>query len=196
MRRTSPGKWWWVYSSSSREISSRRIKYSRRISSSLRWRRSSRRQRCTARWRGYSSRNKTGRWWRAETSRWRAVGSSWSVWRKTKSHWGISFMKSRTVTEDWYPWNLWNVPPPHSIHIVKVAWTHSVWVTFDIFKDLMLQEGRFRWRFRWWWWWQWTDGEHDDDERQEPVRVEDNDLASVRVRGQVERERLKDNMTV
>ena len=32
-------------------------------------------------------------------------------------------------------------PPPHSIHIVKVAWTHSVWVTFDIFKDLMLQEG-------------------------------------------------------
>ena len=155
MRRTSPGKWWWVYSSSSREISSRRIKYSRRISSSLRWRRSLRRQRCTARWRGYSSRNKTGRWWRAETSRWRAVGSSWSVWRKTKSHWGISFMKSRTVTEDWYPWNLWNAPPPHSIHIVKVAWTHSVWVTFDIFKDLMLQEGRFRWRFRWWWWWQW-----------------------------------------
>ena len=41
-----------------------------------------------------------------------------------------------------------------------------------------------------------SDGEHDDDERQEPVRVEDNDLASVRVRGQVERERLKDNMTV
>ena len=40
------------------------------------------------------------------------------------------------------------------------------------------------------------DREHDDDERQEPVRVEDNDLASVRVRGQVERERLKDNMTV
>ena len=26
-----------------------------------------------------------------------------------------------------------------------------------------------------------SDGEHDDDERQEPVRVEDNDLASVRV---------------
>ena len=40
------------------------------------------------------------------------------------------------------------------------------------------------------------DREHDDDERQEPVRVEDNDLASVRVRGQVEREILKDNMTV
>ena len=36
------------------------------------------------------------------------------------------------------------------------------------------------------------DREHDNDERQEPVRVEDNDLASVRVRGQVERERLKD----
>ena len=32
------------------------------------------------------------------------------------------------------------------------------------------------------------DREHDDDERQEPVRVEDNNLASVRVRGQVERE--------
>ena len=40
------------------------------------------------------------------------------------------------------------------------------------------------------------DGLDDDYERQEPVRVEDNDLASVRVRGQVERERLKDNMTV
>ena len=43
-----------------------------------------------------------------------------------------------------------------------------------------------------------SDEEHDDDddERQDPVRVEDNDLASVRVRGQVERERLKDNMTL
>ena len=30
---------------------------------------------------------------------------------------------------------------PHSIHIVEVAWTHSVWVTFDILKDLRLQEG-------------------------------------------------------
>ena len=41
-----------------------------------------------------------------------------------------------------------------------------------------------------------SDEEHDGDERQEPVRVEEHDLASVRVRGQVERERLKDNMTL
>ena len=41
-----------------------------------------------------------------------------------------------------------------------------------------------------------SDSDEEHDERQDPVRVEDNDLASVRVRGQVERERLKDNMTL
>ena len=34
----------------------------------------------------------------------------------------------------------------------------------------------------------------DGDARQESVHVEDNDLAAVRIRGQVERERLKDRM--
>ena len=40
------------------------------------------------------------------------------------------------------------------------------------------------------------DEEHggDGDARQESVHVEDNDLAAVRIRGQVERERLKDSM--